>query len=513
MEKRTWITGRFVVYMILLAAALVFTQALRSTASAVLFVFMLILPVVSFILVLVARASVRVDVECPNTRVEKDADVEYEIRIANSSFIPLPFLEAHLIVPEDGGVRCTDRRMMVSLMPGGVTEVKHTVRFHYRGRYDIGVLDMRVKDALGLFSAPLPDSVTRTVIVFPRMLEITGAKESATTELPTDLSRRAITDERSEQANIREYVGGDALKDIHWKLSSKVDELLVRDYNINDQRHVYVVCDLTAPRFPDEYADEKGADENGAKDGKHKRKRAKKRAGKRNVRRSAEAKVVIEADTKKELSQKRAEFCEQIVSSVIEDEAKNAPKKRALPRIRAQMLDEIAELRADSAVELAIAAVMRELRSGGDVTLVWSDDGEEDGVRVSYFPDVASFAGEVLDFALTPACRRENGVASLFSAIEDTNSLTVKFVTANLEPSDVGDYLAFSASTGSGASDTSVEVYLAQTDGAYEDAVARAVYVSAMREELAACAVKLTEYRETPTPDGTLAFAKEADLI
>ena len=479
MEKRTWITGRFVVYMILLAAALVFTQALRSTASAVLFVFMLILPVVSFLLVLAARASVRVDVECPNTRVEKDADVEYEIRIANGSFLPLPFLEAHLIVPEDGGVRCAERRMMVSLMPGGVTTVKHTVRFHYRGRYDIGVLDMRVKDALGLFSAPLPDSVTRTVIVYPRMLEITGAKESATTELPTDLSRRAITRERSEQANIREYEGGDALKDIHWKLSSKVDELLVRDYNINDQRRVYVVCDLTAPRFDDSFASGNGSDDgadDGSKDGAKKRgkKRAGRRAAKRNVRRSAEAKIVIEADTKKELSQKRAELCEQIVNAVIEDEAKHAPKKRAVPRLRDDMLGEIAELRADSAVELAVAAVMRELRSGGEVTLVWCDDGEANGVHVSYFPDVASFAGEVLDFALTPVCERDNGVASLFSAIDDTGSLTVKFVTANLEPGDVGDYLAFSASTGSGASDTSVEVLLAQTDGAYEDPVARA---------------------------------------
>ena len=506
MNKKTWLTGRFVVYMILLVAALIFTQALRSTASAVLFVFMLILPVVSFIFVLISRASVRVDVDCDNTRVEKDADVEYEIRIANGSFIPLPFLEAHIIVPEDGGVRCTDRRMMVSLAPGGVTVIKHKVRFHYRGRYDIGVLDMRVKDVLGLFSAPLDDSVTRTVIVFPRMMELAGAKESATTEVPTDLTRRAITQERSEQANIRAYVGGDALKDIHWKLSSKVDELLVRDYNINDQRHTYVVCDLTAPRLRDESA----AGWNDGEKGGKKAKRAKKRK-KRNVRRSAEAKLVIEADTKKELSQKRAEFCEQIVASVIEDEAKNAQKKRSVPRVRAEKLDEIAELRADSAVELAVAAVMRELRSGGDVTLVYNDDGEKDGVHISYFPDVASFAADILDFALTPACRREGGVSSLFSAIDESASLTVRFVTANLEPSDVTDYISFSQSTGSGSSDTNVEVYLAQTDDAYEDRLERSLYVAAMREELAASAVKLTEYRETVMPDGTLAFAKEAD--
>ena len=509
MNKKTWITGRFVFYVVLLFAALVFTQALRSVASAVLFVFMLILPVLMFILVLIGRSSVKVYVECDNTRVEKDTDVEYDIRITNDSFIPLSFLEAQLIVPEDGGVRCTEQRMMVSLTPNGVTEVKHTVRFHYRGRYDIGVLDLRVRDPLGLFSAALADSVTRTVIVFPRMMDIAGARDNATTELPTDLTRRAITSERSEQANIRAYVGGDALKDIHWKLSSKIDDLLVRDYNTNDSRHTFVVCDLTAPRFADAYEVADGAAEED-KENKAKKRGSKKKA-RRNVRPSVQARVVIEADTRRELSKKRAEFAEQIVKAVIEEEQRNAPKKLAVPRVRADMLGEIAELGGDGAVELAIAAVMRELRSGSDVTLIYNDEREQSGVRAAYFPDTASFAAEVLDFALTPVCERADGVSSLFSAIDDSSGLTVRFVTANLNPADVSEYVSFSKSTGSGSADTSVEVYLAPTQDAYENRVERALYIAAMREELAASAVKLTEFQETVMPDGTLAFTKEAE--
>lgn len=505
MNKKTWITGRFIVYMFLLAASLIFTQALRSSASAVLFIFMLILPILSFILVLVSRANVKVYVECDNTRVEKDSDVEYEIRITNDSFIPLSFLEAHIVLPEEGGVHCTEQRMMVSLTPFGVCTVKHKVRFHYRGRYDIGVLDMRIKDPLGLYSAALDDSVTRTVIVFPRMMDIAGAKESATVDVPTDLTRRAITSERSEQANIRNYVGGDALKDVHWKLSSKLDDLLVRDYNINDSRHTYIVCDLTAPRLRDEIELKNESAKNVPEKGKTKKK------AKRNVRPSAEKKLIIEADNKKELSQKRMEFAEQIVRAVQEEERKSAPKKLALPRVREDMLDEIAQRGGDSAVELAIAAVMRELRSGSDVTLIYNDDREDDGVHVSYFPDTASFAAEVLEFALTPVTSREDGISSVFSAIDGNTGLTVRFVTANLNPADVSDYMSFSSTTGSGASDTSVEVYLAETDDAYEDPVARAVYISAMREELAAAAVTLSSFRLSVMPDGSFAFAKEEE--
>ena len=245
MEKKTWITGRFVFYIFLLVLALVFTQALRSSASAVLFIFLLILPIISFIITLIGKSAVKVYVDSDNTRVEKDTDVSYEIRIINDSFIPYPFVEAHIIVPSESGVRCVEQRMMIPLVPFGVRTVKHSVRFHYRGEYEIGVLDMRIKDPLGLFSVSLEQSVCRTVIVYPRMMNLSSPIENSTTELPTDLTRRAISSERSEQANIRAYVGGDSLKDIHWKLSSKMEELLVRDYNTNDTRNTFIIADLT----------------------------------------------------------------------------------------------------------------------------------------------------------------------------------------------------------------------------------------------------------------------------
>lgn len=73
MKKKTWITGRFIVYMLLLVLSLIFTQALRSSASAVLFIFMFIMPILSFIMVLVARASVKVYVECDNTAWKRTA--------------------------------------------------------------------------------------------------------------------------------------------------------------------------------------------------------------------------------------------------------------------------------------------------------------------------------------------------------------------------------------------------------------------------------------------------------
>ena len=505
MEKKTWITGRFVFYVFLLAFALVFTQALRSSASAVFFIFLLILPLLSLLYVIIGRAAVKVFAEVDNTRAEKDTDVTYEIRIINDSFLPFPFVEAHLSVPEDNGVRCVEQRMMIPLVPFGCRTVKQCVKFHYRGEYEIGVLDMRIKDPLGLFSANLGQSICHTIIVFPRMLDISSPRENSTTELPTDLTRRAVSTERSEQANIRAYIGGDSLKDIHWKLSSKMEELLVRDYNTNNTRQTYIIADLNAPHPEKEVpaADEAVSEDNAPK----KKKRREKK--KQSVRASSEKKIYLEETNGKELSAKRRELAEEIARAAGEAEKPADTKKSPVPEIKPELADQIGEQNCDRVIELAIAAVLRELRSGSTVTLIYNDVREASGISARFYPDTVSFASEVLSFACAPVDYNGQSISRLFSAIDETQSLTVRIVTANLAPSDVSDYIALSASLGGGGSDTSVELYLADTPEAYTDPVAHGVYNSAMKEELASAAVKMSMFEESVMPDGTVAFVQE----
>jgi len=509
MEKKTWITSRFVIYIFLLVFSLIFTQALRSSSSAVLFIFMLLLPILSLLVVIIGKATVKVYVDVDNTRVEKDSTVGYEIRIINGSFIPFPFIEAHLSVPEDNGVRCVEQRMMIPLVPFGVRTIKQNVCFHYRGEYEIGVIDMRIKDPLGLFSANLAQSICHTIIVFPRMLDMATPHENSTTELPTDLTRRAVSSERSEQANIRNYIGGDSLKDIHWKLSAKVEELLVRDYNTNNNRHTYVICDLSAPR-----TEEKAELQMPKKKTRRERKREKTedKVKKRNISASSEKKLSIEGENGKELSAKRKQLAEEIARATSEqDKTAESKKGYADSPLKADIAGEIAEKNCDRAIELAISAVLRELRSGGNVTLVYPDAREETGISANYYPDPVSFAADILNFATVPVSYNGKSVSSLFNAIDDAQSLTVRLVTANLSPADVSDYIGLSTTLGGGGSDTTFELYLADNDNAYENIARHRVYSAAMKEELGMSAIKVMRFEESIMPDGSVAFLKEED--
>ena len=92
---------RAVIYALLLVFAIIFTQALRATASAVLFWFLALLPVVSLIYVLIGKALIRIYVSSDITKVEKMQPVNYELRIINASPFAYPFIETIVSVPPE----------------------------------------------------------------------------------------------------------------------------------------------------------------------------------------------------------------------------------------------------------------------------------------------------------------------------------------------------------------------------------------------------------------------------
>lgn len=185
-----------VLYAFLLLFGIVFTQALRSTASAVLFWFLILLPVFSLIYALIGKAAIRVYVGSDITKVEKLAPVEYELRIINASPLAYPVVEAVISVPHPNGVRCTDQSMTMNLPPLGSYIVKHTTSFKYRGTYEIGVNCLYISDFLHLFSIKVNVDIYNNVLVYPRRLNMDIKLATSATDIPNDSAKLVFSTER-----------------------------------------------------------------------------------------------------------------------------------------------------------------------------------------------------------------------------------------------------------------------------------------------------------------------------
>ncbi len=237
------ILGGAYVYAVLLVVSFIATQAMRHPISAVLFWFLFLLPIVSIVTARIGCSAIQIYVSSEAARVEKDRKVGYEIRIINNAPFPYPFVEAYITQPREDGVRCLKRKMYLSLSPFGGYIINKEISFRYRGLYEIGVSDFYLSDMLRLVRLRVVVDNYSNVLVFPRMLDVSSDDHHAYTEMPS-VHAPTATVEMAEAANIREYRWGDSQKTIHWKLSSKTEELQVKDFSINKDRNVYIFADL-----------------------------------------------------------------------------------------------------------------------------------------------------------------------------------------------------------------------------------------------------------------------------
>jgi len=551
-----------IVYACLLVFALIFTQALRATASALLFWFLILLPIISVLYVLIGKALIRIYVGSDITKVEKMQPVEYELRIINASPFAYPFIEAIISVPQEDGVRCTEQSMTMSLAPMGSYIVNHTTSFKYRGMYEIGVRCLYISDFLGLFSIRLDVDIYNNVMVFPRKLGMNMKMTTSATDIPNDSPKLVFSTEKAEISNIREYIPGDSLKSIHWKLSSKGWDggLMVKDFNTNTSQSVYMLCDFSRSIPPEVFEDEEArlerekAEKEAAKKPKDKRvklktakpdkatikaDKAEKKAAKRSKAgmKSSDINTAAMIDdmidvaqqaktgyTEPEKKEKKSLFgkkkaaqptqsAEEIAANAVEMERKRreAETKAALSIggiIKPEYAPDMDEFCADGVVELAIAAVLNELRGGHQVTLIWTDKRQDNGIAAVELTCPEDFDAIFPVFATTPPCSEKENVTTLLPLIHESLNVTIRIATSNLDPLSLNKYAAIPGLYGGAGTGCVAEILLFNPEDRYEDIKIRREYVEMCRIRLAQEGVDLTELVAAKDENGTVSLTK-----
>ena len=238
------LTRNAVYYALFFVFALLFTQALRSPLSSVLFIFAMLLPPLLLLYAVTCHLFVSESNTLEAETVQKEVPLEYEILIANTGFLPYPFVDADVQYPARDGVHCETRRVSCTLAPMGTYRILDRAVFHYRGGYEIGIRDLYVYDPLKIFRIRMRRDNLRPVFVMPRRPVIVTDGEGAASEVNTTEVRNLRGADRTELTEIKEYRMGDGLRDIHWKLSSKTQDLMVKHYGMNACRSVCFLPDL-----------------------------------------------------------------------------------------------------------------------------------------------------------------------------------------------------------------------------------------------------------------------------
>ena len=241
----------FWLYLILIAFALVFTQVLLSPISGVIFRFVLFVPILSVIYLRIEVLCVKLYLNVSAQEAEKHSPVDFSLTLSNESPLPFPFVEAVITVPSDDAVRCIRQKTKLSLIPYGNYVIEKTLAFAYRGAYEIGISELCVYDFFRMFRYRIKMDLFRELFVVPRRLSLPVESGGDSRQEETETVVAQSGQDNTELSDIRTYQPGDSLRSVHWKLSSKTQDLMVRQYARNADRQTFLFVD-TALRYDTE---------------------------------------------------------------------------------------------------------------------------------------------------------------------------------------------------------------------------------------------------------------------
>lgn len=236
-----------------LIAAVFYTSIIYASTALVFFAFTgIIIMCISYIYQLVLLLSIQPSVSIPISVSEQGKPVDMEIKIKNKSFFPAPKLMIFLRYENI----LTGERGKIKL--SGIADFRRTsdistaIRANSCGKYKIRLHKIRFYDLTGFFYLSKRYRKQRTELyIMPELYDtaVTVAEASRHFLGEADVyDNIAGGTNASEILQIRPFRDGDKIQNIHWKMTAKSDELMVRENRRPLGCSVVLFLDLSGKR-------------------------------------------------------------------------------------------------------------------------------------------------------------------------------------------------------------------------------------------------------------------------
>ncbi|HBP37363.1 MAG TPA: hypothetical protein DD640_01220 [Clostridiales bacterium] len=243
------ITGRGIGY--LLATALVYLILALSGFDllVLLLLTLVILPVITALQQLLAGRRLRAGQELAEPVVERGQPTGLGVHLTQDGWISFSELKVTVSRPGESGQPVFQRHRL-PLLAGRTANLTCAIRCQHRGRYLAGIRSIRSRDLLGLFYIPLFNrqkrrQSDRELIVLPRPAPLPDIEKLASKLADWQHQQTLQTGEDIDAvASLRSHRPGDSLKRTHWKVSARLNQIMIKEFDNPIQREGLLILDL-----------------------------------------------------------------------------------------------------------------------------------------------------------------------------------------------------------------------------------------------------------------------------
>ena len=229
--------------LVILLALIMYLFSNETVTLAMLAAVIIVVPA-SYALLAFTGRKFEVSVTKPTADAEKSV---FTLSMKNGGLLPVASAETEAV--------CTNLRtgetdildISRSLGIKGSAKIPVEVSPGNAGRYRLSISPVRISDSLGLWGRKVDCGDADYITILPEIFEV-QMMPAASSAMPesdrqSEKSRGSVS---GDMMGIREYVPGDPVRNIHWKLSEKTDRMLVKELGVPATDRLLLILDSAA---------------------------------------------------------------------------------------------------------------------------------------------------------------------------------------------------------------------------------------------------------------------------
>ena len=221
----------YVLALLVTGYASIFYDAMYLRA---IFMMLLLLPIILYGIVRYQKKNLTIRLAPDVSLARKRTPFNIQIAADNDCKVPISRLDIQLAFKNEFSPFVGKVRLKGMADNESVTYINYNITSDYCGRLSIQTESLKIYDMLGLTFCRLDKPDIVSLIVMPEIHDMDIQVRDSTRAFPIsseEYDPHRSGDDVSEVFDFREYVGGDQINRINWKLSTKSNELIVKEFS------------------------------------------------------------------------------------------------------------------------------------------------------------------------------------------------------------------------------------------------------------------------------------------
>lgn len=221
------------IYLVLLAVAIALNIFFLYHVSAIFLIILIIIPIILFAINIYVTLKIKVNFTINKKAITNKDKAKITIRINNKTFFPVTHSKITLYYKNSLSDKKEKEEILFSISPKSETIIETEILSEHCGQVYVSIAKIINNDLMGITRMFKNINQTESFLVLPYNYSI---ENSFTTKAIEDIEsdRYSKTKKGSDPSQVfdyHEYSHGDNFKRINWKLSTRLDKLMVKDFS------------------------------------------------------------------------------------------------------------------------------------------------------------------------------------------------------------------------------------------------------------------------------------------